>query len=235
MKKVFSVCLVALVCMMQPETSSAQGFLKNLGNAIKSSVESSTSSSDKDAVGNVVNSVVSSTTSNSTTGNIISNIISTVTGSVTTTQSNLVGTWSYKAPKIQFESENALNNIGGDVVAEKVEAKLAPLYKLVGIKEGTLTFTFDDNGKVTYGIGAKKLTASYVFDNKAKTVTIKVSGKDIKTFCTISGNNMALTLDASMLLDLFKGVANKVDSLKTVAKLAEGYTGMKVGFEFSKK
>ena len=46
---------------------------------------------------------------------------------------------------------------------------------------------------------------------------------------------MALTLDASMLLDLFKGVANKVDSLKTVAKLAEGYTGMKVGFEFSKK
>ncbi len=247
MKKILLLAVVAIACSVQPQSLSAQSFLKNLFGGGKSSSSTTTTtttttesnSSSSEALGGLLNTVVgaaTSSTGDSQTGNLISSLISSVTGSVTTTKANLVGSWGYTAPCVQFVSENALSNIGGDVMAGKVEDKLAPLYKVIGIKEGTLVFRFAEDGTVTYGIGSRTMQGTYVFNNEEKTVVITTSlGREITTHCTISGSTLALTFDATKLLDLFKGIVSKVSSMQTIASLAEGYTGMKVGFEFSKQ
>lgn len=246
MKKILLSALVALACSVHPQNLSAQSFLKNLFGGGKSETTStttennnSTSSTSSEALGGLLNTVVGAatgSTGDSQTGNLISSLISSVTGSVTTTKANLIGSWGYTAPCVQFVSENALSNIGGDVMAGKVEDKLASIYKIIGIKEGTLVFRFAEDGTVSYGIGSRMMQGTYVFNSDEKTVVITTSlGREITTHCTISGSTLALTLDATKLLDLFKGIVSKVSSLQTIATLAEGYTGMKVGFEFSKQ
>lgn len=171
-------------------------------------------------------------------GDILGNIISSVTGSLTTTQANLIGTWSYYEPCVQFESENLLKKAGGAAAATKMEDKLNPIYQMVGITPGKLTFTFTNDGKVSYTIGSRTMSGTYVFDSKAKTVTIKTAnGMSITSYVTISGRNMSLCFDSSKVLSLFSA-AGSLSSLSatlgSLGTLAQTYSGMKTGFKFKK-
>jgi hypothetical protein len=213
MKKIFVVGAFLIAGLWQANTASAQ-------------------------LSNILNQVVSATTaatSGSESSSLISNLIASVTGDLTTTQANLVGTWSYSAPCVQFESENALSKAGGTVIAEKVESKLDKIYTKVGIKSGTLTFTFDESGSCTYGIGSNLREGTYTFDSDKKMVTITTSlGRQVNAYVSISGSNMGLTFDASKMLVLFQSVSSKMTSLATISTIAGQYNGMKVGFEFTK-
>ena len=189
----------------------------------------------------VLNSVVSAaTSSNSTssseTSSLISNLIASVTGSVTTTQANLIGSWSYTQPAVQFESENALTQAGGTAIASKMETKLNKVHTKVGIKPGKLTFTFDNSGNCTYGIGSSTREGTYTFDATNKMVNITTStGYTVSAYVTISGSSMVLTFDASKMLVLFQSISSKMSALSTVSTIASLYNGMKIGFEFSKQ
>lgn len=196
----------------------------------------------KAQLGNLLNQVVGAATSSNSNNNegngsdLIGNLIASVTGSLTTTQENLVGTWSYSSPCIQFESESALSNAGGSVIASNVESKLEGIYKKVGIKEGSLVFSFDKDGKCTYSIGKKTINATYSFNKEDKTISIFTkTGREIKIYTTISGSNLALTFDASKLLTLFQTISANMSSLATVSAIAGQYTGMKVGFKLKKQ
>jgi hypothetical protein len=188
----------------------------------------------------ILNSVVSSVTDNSNTGSetssLLSNLIASVTGSVTTTQENLIGTWSYTQPAVQFESENALTQAGGTAIATKVESKLEKAYKVVGIKSGKLKFVFDSDGNVTYSVGSNSRQGTYTFDSTNKMVNITTStGYTVGAYVTISGSDMTLTFDASKMLTLFQTVSSKMSALSTVSSIASLYNGMKVGFDFKKQ
>ncbi len=187
----------------------------------------------------ILNSVVSAatgSTSSSESSSLISNLIASVTGSVTTTQENLIGSWSYTEPAVQFESENALATAGGTAIASKVETKLAKYYKVVGIKAGNLKFTFDNDGNCTYGVGSSTRQGTYTFDSTNKMVNITTTtGYTVAAYVTISGSSMTLTFDASKMLTLFQTISAKMSALSTVSALAGSYSGMKVGFEFSKQ
>ncbi len=193
-------------------------------------------------LGNLLNKVVGAATSSNSNNNeengtnMIGNLIASVTGNLTTTQENLIGTWSYSSPCVQFESENALSNAGGAAIASNVESKLEGIYKKIGVKEGSLVFSFDKDGNCTYGIGKKTHTATYTFDKEEKTISIHTKmGREIKIYTTISGSNLALTFDASKLLTLFQTISANVSSLATVSAIAGQYTGMKVGFKLTKE
>lgn len=187
----------------------------------------------------ILNSVVSAATEStgtSETSSLISNLIASVTGNATTTQENLIGSWSYTQPAVQFESENALSKAGGTAIAAKVETKLAKYYKAVGIKAGKLTFTFDSDGNCTYGLGSSTRQGTYTFDATNKMVNITTTtGYTVAAYVTISGSNMTLTFDATKMLTLMQSISSKMSALSTVSALAGSYNGMKIGFEFSKK
>jgi len=233
MKKLLIICIITTASLFG-QGVKAQSFLENLLSGVSSG---STSGSGSEALGSVLNDVVSSSTSSTSkneASNILGNIISSVTGSATTTQANLVGSWSYNEPAVQFESKNLLTQAGGSAAATKVESKLNSLYKMVGIRSGRVNFTFDKDGKMTYTLGSRSYSGTYTFDKAAKTLTmVTPTGQNIKAYVTISGNNMSLCFDSTKALNLFTSISKSYNS--TISALAGSYDGMKTGFKFSRK
>lgn len=171
-------------------------------------------------------------------GSLLGNLLASVTGSYTTTQANLVGTWSYVEPCVQFESQNLLTQAGGSTAATKIESYLTSIYRMVGIEAGKIQFTFDNAGNVTYTVGRRSQTGTYTFDAANKQVTItNATGYGIKAYVTISGNNMSLCFDSTKVLSLFSNsqVSNASATLGTFAALAQNFDGMKTGFKFTRK
>ena len=192
-----------------------------------------------DILGGLANAGVSATTDNGgTLGGVLGNILSSVTGSLTTTQANLVGTWTYQEPSVQFESENLLAQAGGTAAASTVENKLASVYRMVGITAGKLVFTFANDGNVNYTLGSRTFSGTYVFDANNKTVVITTTtGMNITAFVTVSGNYMSLCFDSSKVLTLFQAAGNLSNSSSTlgnIASIAQNFKGMKTGFKFVK-
>lgn len=187
----------------------------------------------------LANNAVSQAEQNSgLSGSLLGNLIASVTGNLTTTQANLVGTWTYTEPSVQFESQNLLTQAGGSTAATKIESYLVSVYKMVGIEAGRVQFTFDNSGKVTYTIGKRSQAGTYTFDAAKKVVTItNASGYGIKAYVTISGNNMSLCFDSTKVLSLFSNsqVSNVSSTLGTFSALAQNFNGMKTGFKFQKK
>lgn len=218
MKKLFVAGAIALSCCFA-QTASAQGLLQNL-------------------LSGVANQAVSSVTTNtneSSTGNIIGNLISQFAGDITTSEATIAGTWTYAKPSVQFESENLLTQAGGTVIADKVEAKLASIYKTVGIKPGRLSFAFDGKGNVTYGVGSITRTGTYEFNKADKTLTITTSaGVPVKTYISVVGNEMTLTFDGTKFMNIMTTLGSKFQMLSTVTSIAKSYDGMKIGFKLNK-
>lgn len=212
MKKILVLAIIAISISMG-QSASAQG-LSNLLNKAAGALS--------DAAGD------------NQMGNMLSDVISKYTGSMTTTKENLIGTWSYTAPKVQFESDNLLATAGGSTMAQKVESKLAFAYKAVGISEGKLKFTFEADGKVSYALGSKQFSGTYTFDEKNKTISFVIPNvkQNITAYVTISGGEMSLCFDTSKALALFTSVASKFSD--NIAKVAGNYEGMKTGFKFKK-
>lgn len=248
MKKIFATSLITVACMLF-QTANAQSALSNLLSNVANAAaqgattqtnnngKGSSSTTSSNILGAVLNSAVTTATDNTSegTGNLIANLIASVAGDVTTTSASVVGTWNYEAPSVQFESQNYLTQAGGTAIAEKLEAKLASLYKLVNIRPGKMTFTFDQNGNMTYGVGSVKRTGTYTFDNATKTMTLTTStGASFRCFVTVSGNNLYLTFDGDKFLNFVKTMGSKFSTLSTVVALVNNYEGMKVGFKFAK-
>ena len=174
----------------------------------------------------------------STVGDILGNILASVTGSITTTQANLVGTWTYTEPSVQFESDNLLTQAGGAAAAAKVEKQLVSIYQMVGITPGKVSFTFTKDGKANYTIGSRQATGTYVFDAQNKMVNITTAnGAKINAYVTISGNLMSLCFDSSKVLSLFSAAGNLNNGQSTlgnIGALAQNFKGMKTGFKFKR-
>lgn len=247
MKKLF-IAGIALSCLFTQSTF-AQSVLSNLlsgvANAAAAASTSNTSNSTNsttgsNVLGSVVNSALTTATSSGavseSTGNLLNTLLTTVAGDITTTATTVVGTWSYTQPSVQFESENYLTQAGGAAIAEKLQTKLASIYKLAGIKTGALTFTFKADGTMSYGVGSINRSGTYVFDAATKTLNVTTTaGAKFRFFVTVTGNNMYLTLDGSKFLSFMKTLGSKFSVLSTASTLASSYQGMKVGFCFEKK
>ena len=188
----------------------------------------------QDALGDILGGVLGAAGDG---GGILGNILAGVAGSITTTQNNLYGTWTYTAPCVQFESENLLTQAGGVAVAAKVEDKLVSVYKMAGITPGKLTFTFSQNGQMSYTVGSRTQTGTYVFDAKQKVITITTaSGYSINSYITISGVNMSLCFDSTKVLSLLSAAGTNApnSTLGSLGSIAQSYSGMKTGFKFKK-
>lgn len=168
---------------------------------------------------------------------ILSGVISNVVGDKATTESSFKGTWKYNAPACEFESDNLLAKVGGTAAAEKIEKRVAPLLKSVGVNG--IVYTFDGKGNYTSKIKKRVTEGTYKFDSKAKTITFTPTiGMAYTAHVAVQGSTMTLTFEADKLMTTLKTISNATSKLSTTAALINtlmnSYSGMRVGFELKK-
>lgn len=168
---------------------------------------------------------------------ILSGVISNVVGDKATTESSFKGTWKYNAPACEFESDNLLAKAGGTAAAEKIEKRVAPLLKSVGVNG--IVYTFDGKGNYTSKIKKRVTKGTYKFDSKAKTITFTPTiGMAYTAHVAVQGSTMTLTFEADKLMTTLKTISNATSKLSTTAALINtlmnSYSGMRVGFELKK-
>ncbi|MCQ2220350.1 MAG: DUF4923 family protein [Prevotella sp.] len=213
MKKFYSLIVAAVVCV---SLSSCGGALGTLGTT------------------SPYNSAFSGDNTSNTSG-LIGNLISTFAGGILTNQATLVGTWNYAKPCVQFESQNLLAQAGGTMAATTIENKLATYYQKIGLTPGKAQFVFGQNGQLQYTIGGRTMTGKYAFDANKRTVTITTqAGMNVTAYVSISLNQMALTFDASKMLSLVNSASAAASTLSNLTALTGSFSGMKLGFTFSK-
>ncbi|MBR3513242.1 MAG: DUF4923 family protein [Bacteroidaceae bacterium] len=191
-----------------------------------------TNSQTASAAGAILGSVLGT---DGTGESILGSVLGSLLGS-TITQQNLIGTWTYQTPKVAFESENLLAKAGGLLAAQKVESTLTTYLSKVGIKQGTSTFTFNEDG--TYVITTKGKTIStgnYTYNAKAKTLQMTGMLGLTQLNCSVGANSnyTYLMFGADKLL----AGANALTSILgqgTLSSLLGNYSGMQVGFTLSK-
>ena len=170
---------------------------------------------------------------------VLSGVVQTVVGDKATTETSLIGTWSYVGPDCQLKGDDILKNIGGVAAGEEVEKKMEALYVKTGVN--TIQYTFNEDNTCSYTIKGKKIEGTYQFDPEAKTVTITTGRFGVKTVANVVtlGSNMSFVFDANKIFSVVKtitGVASTVNtSASAINQLIEQFDGMMIGFELKKQ
>ena len=157
-----------------------------------------------------------------------------VLGGNTTSKQTLVGSWTYYGPKVVFESENILSQIGGQVLSSNLEQKLGTQLSKMGFSAGKSALTLNNDGTCTLTLGSKTLNGTYTYDaNSHKMTLTDVLGLGQMT-CTVSVQNgqLMMLFDADKLLSVATSISSK--STSTLASLLQSYTGLKLGWAMSK-
>lgn len=167
---------------------------------------------------------------------ILGSLMSTLLGGATTNKQSILGTWTYKAPEVRFESENILSQVGGTVVSNKIQNTLDGQLSKLGMKAGQSTFTFNNDGTVIATLGNKKTTGKYTYDSKKQTITMSGALGLTNATCNVvvTGNVMYLLFDSSKLLSIATTLSGATGTTSTLASLLGNYKGMKLGWSMTK-
>ena len=155
----------------------------------------------------------------------------------TTTKKALVGSWVYEEPAIQFESQNLLDKAGGVVASQSVADNITPYFEMIGLKTGGIALDLREDNTCTITLGGQTIDGTYEFDDETKKLSLKAGFIPLPAaYLSIVNNQMAMTYDSSMLLNLIKviGSTSNQSTFASVASLADTYDGMKTGFTFKK-
>jgi len=164
---------------------------------------------------------------------ILGNILEGILGS-TTSQQTLIGTWTYSGPKVVFESENILSQIGGQVVSSNLEQKLGTQLSKLGFTAGKSSLALGEDGSCTLTLGKKAVPGTYTYDANSHKLTLSgVLGVGQMT-CTVSvqGGQLLMLFDADKLLAVATFLSSKSNS--TLGSIINSYSGLKLGWAMKK-
>jgi len=164
---------------------------------------------------------------------LLGTVLSSILGN-TISQQSLVGSWTYYGPKVVFESENILSQLGGQVISSNLEQKLGTQLSKMGFSAGKSALTLNTDGTCTLTLGSKKLSGTYVYDaNSHKLTLTDVLGLGQMT-CTASvqTGQLMMLFDADKLLSVATSLSTK--STSSLASLLQSYTGLKLGWAMTK-
>ncbi len=166
---------------------------------------------------------------------VLGTLMSSLLGN-TTTQMSVVGSWYYTNPKIAFESENILAQLGSAVATNQIEQKLNTQLTKLGFTPGKTTMTFTDNGVCTLTLGTRTLNGTYVYNTASNQMTIQGTFglASITPTVSVVGTEMYILFDADKLLSVMNAVS-KVSKASTLTNLLTSYNGVKVGWAMSRK
>lgn len=156
------------------------------------------------------------------------------------TEKAIIGTWKYSQPAVKLTSStNALSEVAGAAASSTLQAKIKPYYEKVGIKSGTCSFVFKEDGTFSSTFGQKTSTGKYTFDAKTNQISLKYDSgifntKAITAYAYINGTNLQLGFAMDKLLTILTTLGSNIESLSMVTELLKQYDSVKIGFEFSK-
>lgn len=152
------------------------------------------------------------------------------------TAEKLIGTWNYTEPAIVFTSDNILAKAASKIAANKVEKKLQEQLSKYGIKPGSFSMTFNENGTFTETLKGRKTQGTWeVKDSK---LILSIAGvKALSITTQIDGKDLQFVTDATKLLNLFKtiGAKSSNQNIKTIASLMKSVKGMQAGITLKKQ
>lgn len=218
-----TMCLSLASCGMGNKGSMASTNLG--GNAVTGS----------NAGSNLTGGLLGSTLTGSTGSGVLGNVLSSLLGNKIS-ESSLVGTWTYSAPKVVFESESVLAKLGGAVASNKVESTLSKYLKKMGMTAGKSQLTLNSDKTCTFTNNGKTINGTYAYDtsNSKLTITGALGVSNITCTATVSGNELHLLFDADKLLSIMTGLGSSISSTSSISSLLSNYNGMKVGWTMSK-
>ena len=162
-------------------------------------------------------------------GNLLTNLLQ-----GTTSQQSLEGTWTYFGPKVVFESENILSQIGGQVVSNNLEQKLGTQLSKMGFTTGKSVLVLNADNTCTLTIGSKTLPGTYIYDSSTNKLTITGALGVGQVVCTatVQGNQLFLLFEADKLLSVATSISAKTAG--SLSSLLQSYTGLKLGWVMTK-
>lgn len=181
----------------------------------------------------------SSQSGDSTLGQI-GDFISNMTASSDINLDDLAGTWNYSSPAVSFQSDNALQKIGGATAATALENKLAPYYKTAGVTNLVMTVAEDHSFSMKMrlatvnGVIEKDESGKLIFNFKALN---KINLGKVEAMATKSGETLNLTFDVSRLISIVEKVAaiSKDSTFQTLSTILSSYDGIFAGFKLKRQ
>ena len=164
-------------------------------------------------------------------------ILGTILGNIlggATTQQTLVGSWTYAGPKLVFESENILSQIGGQVVSNNLEQKLGTYLEKMGFKAGKSVLTLGNDGNCSLTLGSKTLPGTYSYEpstNKRTLTGMFVTGQ-LPCTVTVQNGQLLMLFEADKLLSIATAVGSKGSS--SLGSILSSYSGLKLGWAMSR-
>ncbi len=153
-----------------------------------------------------------------------------------TSAADIVGTWTYSGPKIVFESENLLNQLGSAVASSKLESMLSKQLDKIGLDAGKSQLTLKSDKTYTFVMSKKTYTGTYTYDASTKKLVMQGSLGLSTLTCTatINGNQLHMLFDADKLLTFATGIAGSSSNLSTISSLLKAYNGLKLGWAMTR-
>lgn len=153
-----------------------------------------------------------------------------------TSESSLVGTWTYSAPKVVFESESIMAKLGGAVVSNKVESTLGKHLKKMGMIAGKSHLTLNKDKTCTFTYKTKSYNGTYTYDTNTSTLTITgaLGVSTMTCTATVSGNELHMLFDADKLLNVMTGLGSSLTTNATLSTLLKSYNGMMLGWTMTR-
>ena len=153
------------------------------------------------------------------------------------TELAMVGSWTYSAPAVKLNSDNALANIGSSAVTAPVADKMAKIFTKVGISEGFCSITFNQDGTFTMPVKGKTISGTYTYNNSDHSLTLSIgqNGKlKLNGYAYISSTNLQLLFNADKLAALLIDIGSNIRGLSTITEALKQYENFYLGFEFAK-
>ena len=206
MKKTFILC--SALCAMMALTGCGAGTTKN-----------ATTSQLLQSLNN--------TNVQSTLTNVISELLKTKTS-----EADINGTWTYAEPKIVFESDNILNQLGASVASSKLENMLSKQLEKIGLSEGKSTLELKSDKTYNFTMGKKTYSGTYTYDAASSKLVLQGSLglSTLNCTATVKGNELYMLFEADKLLTFATGIAGTSSTLSTLSTLLKSYNGLKLGW-----
>lgn len=167
-------------------------------------------------------------------GGILGSVLTELTSTSKIEITDLKGIWKYQAPAITFDSDNALQKIGGAAATASLEKKIAPYYQRAGIT--SLVLTIEEDSTFTMKMRMATVKGSVNKGENGKLIFNFQAFKKIKigkveAMASRSGETLSLTFDASKLQTLVEKIASisQNASIQSLSKILSSYDGIFVG------
>ena len=192
---------------------------------------SGNNASTTDAASSLLTSVL---TSNGTQA--VGTLLNTLLTGSSASKGSIQGTWTYSAPKVVFESQNILAQLGSTVASSKIESTLGSQLKKMGFTAGKSTITLNADNTCVFALSNKTANGTYTYDAKSSTLTLSgaLGLANMSCTCTLNGDELYMLFDADKLLSIATAMSAKTSSTSSLSSLLGNYSGMKLGWAMTK-